>query len=158
MEITEKVLSEYEIQRGKPMPSKNHSIIQRNLIFQLMLNYGNVYEIFSEISLELSYWESTPDLAIFPKMKIDFLEDEIRLTETPLCVIEILSPTQSLSDLTSKANKYFKNGVKSCWLVLPSLRNIYVFSTITDYQIFSMNTILNDDALDIQIPLNEIFK
>ncbi len=158
MEITEKVLSEYEIQRGKPMPSKNHSIIQRNLIFQLMLKYGNVYEIFSEISLELSDWESTPDLAIFPKMKINFLEDEIRLTETPLCVIEILSPTQALSALTSKANKYFKNGVKSCWLVLPSLRNIYVFSTITDYQIFSMNTILNDAALDIQIPLNEIFK
>jgi Uma2 family endonuclease len=158
MEITEKVLSEYEIQRGKPMPSKNHSIIQKRLIVSLSNNYDEKYEIFSEVSLELSDWESTPDLAIFPKMKINFLEDEVRLTETPLCVIEILSPTQALSDLTSKANKYFKNGVKSCWLVLPSLRNIYVFSTITDYQIFSVNTILNDAALDIQIPLNEIFK
>lgn len=158
METTEKVLSEYEIQRGKAMPSKNHSIIQRNLIFQLMLNYGNVYEIFSEVSLELSDWASTPDLAIFPKMTIDFLADEIRLTQTPLCVIEILSPTQALAELTTKADRYFKNGVKSCWLALPSLRNIYVFQNMNDYQIFGINSILNDVELDIQIPINEIFK
>ena len=140
------------------MPSKNHSIVQRNLIFQLLLHYGEQYEIFSEVSHELSDWESRPDLAIFPKMKIDFLEDEIRLTETPLAIIKILTPTQALAELTTKTNKYFKNGAKSCWLVLPTLKNIYVFSTITDYYIFNTQEILKDESLGIEIHLVEIFK
>lgn len=158
MEIIEKKISEYELQRGKPMPSKNHSIIQKRLIVSLSNKYEEVYEIFSEVSIELSDWESTPDLAIFPKMEIDFLEDEIRLTETPLCIIEILSPTQALAELTTKANKYFRNGVKSCWLVLPTLKNIYVFTDITDYKIFNSHDILKDETLNIEIPLSEIFK
>ena len=33
-------LSEYEIERGKPIPSKNHAIVQRNLVFSLHLKYG----------------------------------------------------------------------------------------------------------------------
>jgi Uma2 family endonuclease len=158
MEIIEKKISEYEAQRGKPMPSKNHSIIQRSLIFQLMLHYRNEYEIFSEISLELSDWESTPDIAIFPKMAIDFLEDEIRLVESPMGVIEILSPTQTFTELMQKINKYFKNGVKSCWLVLPLVKNIYVFSSITDYKIFNFQDTLKDESLNIELPVNEIFK
>lgn len=91
-------------------------------------------------------------------MKIDFLEDEIRLTETPLAIIKILTPTQALAELTTKTNKYFKNGVKSCWLVLPTLKNIYVFSTITDYHIFDAQEILKDENLGIEIHLVEIFK
>ncbi|MCU0445790.1 MAG: hypothetical protein MUE85_12830 [Microscillaceae bacterium] len=65
-------LSEYEIERGKHIPSKNHSILQNNLIFQLNLKYREKYQILSEIALDLQEWESTPDIAIFPKMPIDF--------------------------------------------------------------------------------------
>jgi hypothetical protein len=36
-------LSEYEIERGKPMPSKNHAIVQSNLLFHLRLHFGNVF-------------------------------------------------------------------------------------------------------------------
>jgi Uma2 family endonuclease len=158
MEPVAPALSEYETQRGKPMPSKNHAVLQTRLVVCLCKHYAEKYEILSEISLELSDWEATPDLAIFPKMQIDFLEDEVRLTEPPLCVIEILSPTQALNDLTAKANKYFRNGVKSCWLVLPTFKNIYVFSNIHDYRIFSAQDTLIDATLDLQIPLAEVFK
>lgn len=34
------------------------------------------------------------------------------MTEPPLCVIEIISPSQSLNELTAKAREYFKHGVK----------------------------------------------
>jgi Uma2 family endonuclease len=158
MEIIEKKVSEYEAQRGKPMPSKNHSIIQRNLTVCLLKYYGEIYEIMPEISLELNDWESTPDIAIFPKMEIDFLEDEIRLVESPMGIIEILSPTQTFTELIQKINKYFKNGVKSCWLVIPLVKNIYVFTSITEYKIFNFQDLLKDEILNIEIPVNEIFK
>jgi hypothetical protein len=48
--------------------------------------------------------------------------------------------------------------VKSCWIVLPSLANIYVFSSPDDYNIFRATEILHDDTLDISFPLEEVFR
>lgn len=153
----EVALSEYEIERNKPMPSLNHSIIQSNLNFLLNLHYREQYRIASELSLDLSDWPSVPDLSILPKMDIDLRHDVIALKEAPLVAIEIISPSQSLNELVNKAEKYFEHGVQSCWLVIPSLGNIYVFSTPDVYQIFRKNEILTDPSVDITLPLDQVF-
>lgn len=154
----EVALSEYEIDRNKPMPSLNHSIIESNLIFLLNLHYRDRYRIASELSLDLADWPSVPDISILPKMELDLKNDLTTLSEPPLVVIEIISPSQSLNDLVIKADKYFEHGVKSCWLVLPTLGNIYVFSTPDMYQIFRKNEVLTDSVLDINLPLDQVFK
>jgi Uma2 family endonuclease len=152
-------LSDYEIERGKPMPSKNHSIIQSNIIF-LTGKYRKNFRFLSEISLELGYWLSTPDIGIFPPMSIDTRHDEIRINEAPLGVVEILSPTQGMTELTDKAEKYFEYGVKSVWLVIPTLQTVVVYSSTNDFQLFKKNKdkTLKDSVLNIEISLNEIFE
>ncbi|MBC8111475.1 MAG: Uma2 family endonuclease [Verrucomicrobia bacterium] len=147
----------YEEERNKPMPSKNHAILQKRLIVALSVRYNSTYEILSEISLDLDDWQSTPDLAIYPKMQIDFNSDEIRLTEAPLGVIEILSPTQTLQELTDKIAKYFKAGTSSCWLLLPTLQSIFVFSDAKTHAVFQEHDLLEDKKLNIQLDLKEIF-
>ncbi|MEY4903719.1 MAG: hypothetical protein RLZZ292_1534, partial [Bacteroidota bacterium] len=132
-------LSDYEIERGKPMPSKNHSIIQLNLGAELRAHYKKKYRFLSEISLELEDWQSTPDLAIFPPMFVDTRHDEIRLTDAPLGVIEILSPTQSMTELTDKAERYFEYGVKSVWIVIPTLDTVAVYSSPDEFTFFKRN-------------------
>jgi Uma2 family endonuclease len=128
------------------------------LIVYLSNHYSEHYEAISEVSLELSDWEATPDIAIYPKFNINFLEDEVRMTTPPLGVVEILSPTQALNELTSKAGKYFKSGVQSCWLVLPTLRNIYVFASMDHYQVFGAAEVLKDPVLNVEVNLAEIFR
>ncbi|MFQ5447805.1 MAG: Uma2 family endonuclease [Saprospiraceae bacterium] len=150
--------STYETERNKPMPSRNHGLVQANLVFELKLNYRNTFSIASELTLDLADWECVPDIVIYPKMEIDMKNDVISMTEPPLCAIEILLPTQSLSDLTSKADQYFKYGVKSCWIVLPSLLSIYVFSSPDDYTVFKSTDTLTDKQLDISFPLKDVFK
>jgi Uma2 family endonuclease len=147
----------YEEERQKPIPSKNHSVLQKRLLVGLSVNYDSNYEILSEISLELDNWQSTPDIAICPKMSIDFNQDEIRLTQPPLCVIEILPPTQTLQELTDKTTQYFKAGVSSCWLVLPTLQSIYVFLDSHTHRAFQAQEVLEDKKLNIHLPLTEIF-
>ncbi|MCB0595753.1 MAG: Uma2 family endonuclease [Lewinellaceae bacterium] len=151
-------LSEYETERHKPMPSLNHSIIQANLIRELGLSYKDKYRIASELSLDLSDWPSVPDICIYPKMPLDLRQDVATMTEPPLCAIEIISPSQSLSELVGKAEKYFQYGVRSCWIVLLPLGNIYVFSSPDDYEIFRATDTLKDPALDIALPLAEVFE
>ncbi len=151
-------IPDYELERGKPMPSKLHSRVQSNINFLLQTHYRERYDVLSELNLELDGWGSVPDLCVYPKMDYDFSEDEIRMTAAPLCTIEILSPTQSLQELIDKAYHYFGHGVKSCWLVIPALKNIYVFSGRETYQIFKANETLTDAGIGVTLPLSEIFK
>ncbi len=108
--------------------------------------------------MNLDQWPSVPDISIFPKSEMDLLNDEIAVKEAPLCVIEILSPTQSVNELTTKAMGYFEHGVKSCWIVLPTFANIYVITSPTEYVIFRATETLVDTKLDISFPLVEVFK
>lgn len=155
---SELALSEYELERHKPMPSLNHSLIQSNLNFLLQLNYRDRFSMASELSLDLSNWPSVPDLSFLPKQKMDLKNDVIAVSVPPLGVIEIISPSQSLNELVFKADKYFEYGVKSCWLVLPSLGNIYVFSSPDNYQMYRKNEVLKDSILDIELPLDQVFE
>jgi Uma2 family endonuclease len=152
------VKSRYEIERGKPMPSLNHAIVQQNLIFQLMSKYRNQYSILPEINVTVSKHDRVPDIAIYPVMEFVPEEDVIHMKQTPPGVIEILSPTQDLTELIQKSAEYFKKGVKSYWLVLPSLRSIYVFSEPGEYQNFTYRDMLKDERLGIELDLKEIFR
>ncbi len=140
------------------MPSKLHSRIQIRLATLLEINYGTKYNMFSELSLALAEWASVPDLAIYPAVEIDFSEDETQITTPPLCAIEILSPSQSFYELIAKADKYFQHGLQSCWLVIPVLKNIYVFTSREHYEIYRFPHTLEDPALGISIDLKEVFR
>ena len=62
--LVQEIPSEYEIERGKPLPSFNHGIIQANLGEQFMKNEG--YRVVSELTLELDEPpHAVPDLCVY---------------------------------------------------------------------------------------------
>lgn len=148
--------SAYEQERGKPMPSKVHSSVQANILFAVY-PYRERFRFMSELSLDLDGWWSVPDLVVYPKMTIDIRQDEVRVTTPPLCTIEIISPMQSLQELIDKARAYFEHGVQSCWLVLPGLRSIYVFSSFDEFRTFTHDDTLLDETLQVSLSLTEVF-
>jgi Uma2 family endonuclease len=158
MEATIEQLSDYERERGKPMPTLNHSIVQGNLNFALQLHYRTQYRFLPEINLTMPVKpDMVPDIAIYPKLQIDFLHDVKSMTQMPLTVIEIVSPSQSNDDILAKFERYFLAGVQSCWLVLPSFKAISVYAAIGQYQFFTDDTTLSDPVTGIKLPLNDIF-
>lgn len=157
MEAVVDQLSEYERERGKPMPSKNHAIIQGNLTIELGSRYQVQYRFLTEVKLDIPEKDAVPDIAIYPLLTFDPLHDEIKMTEMPLGVVEILSPTQTNDELLLKVGKYFDAGVKSCWLVIPTFRLISVFSDRQTSKTFIEGE-LYDPVLDIKIDLGRIFR
>jgi len=149
----------YENERGKPAPSFFHSIVQSNLVMPLNL-FREKYTILMELDLKLppDNWKVVPDFAILPKLKIDFQNDILVYNHPPFGVIDILNKNQPLSDLTTRKDKYFKHGVKSCWIVLPEFKNIYIYSSPDDYEIFKSTDTLKDENLDISFSLKEVFE
>ena len=153
------IANSYEEERNKPMPSYHHGKLQAKIIFQLMKNYEDKYDILSEISIKLDNWGATPDAGIYPLQHIAYNQhDIIKMDTPPLCAIEILSPTQSLDELIEKSEHYFLKGTKSYWLVLPKLESILVYEQPFNYAIFRKYEVLKDNNLNIEIDLKEVFK
>jgi len=148
--------SAYEIERNKPIPSKNHAIVQGNIYFELRSKYEKQYKAVPEISIVIAEKERVPDVGIFKKLAYTPGNDDIRVSETPIGVIEILSPTQALGDLVTKSVKYFEEGIQSYWLVLPDLKTIFVFDQPDEYEVYSKRQQLVDKILDIKLELADI--
>jgi Uma2 family endonuclease len=124
---TTEPISDYELERGKPMPSLNHSLIQSQLIGILWNQYRKDFTFASELSISLADKPFVPDLCIYPKRKSDWQNDEIRVSEPPLTIIEISSPKQDFEDFERKLKAYFNAGVKSFWLLIPFTETLTIF-------------------------------
>lgn len=147
----------YEQERGKPMPSKNHAIIQSRLVSYFDRAYGDRLDALSELSLQLPDQKVVPDLAIYLKVEFDPLNDEISMSQIPLGVVEIISPSQGQEELIEKARRYFAGGVQSYWLVNPTFKLIHLthdarsFRTVTE-------GVLRDEVLGVEVELGVVFR
>lgn len=140
------------------MPSRNHALVQKNLLVGLDSRYRKQYTFLSEITLEMpDKPNAVPDIAIYPRLVIDFLDDESSMKQVPLTAIEIASSSQSDDELIRKINRYLQAGVQSCWLVLPSMQAIAVYTEIGKYRFYSLGSTLIDEVCRIELPLEEVF-
>ncbi len=155
---TERELSDYEIERNKPMPTLIHGAIQFNLGFELKTKNPNRFRFASEVLLDTKPVGSTPDLILYPSKPLDYRNDPSRREDAPLLAIEIQSASQSLDEMVNKTLMYFEFGVKSCWVVQPIIKAIIVFNSPEEYTFFHHNDILNDSMLDIEVDLQKIFE
>lgn len=147
----------YELERGKPMPSKNHGILQASLIIALHSHYGKKYRAVSELSLDLIGDKLTPDICLYPYAPSNWLHDQSPVTEPPVLAIEIISPSQSTTEMLLKARRYFAGGVQSFWLVEPALQTISVLSPNDTLQTFASG-IVRDAIAGIELPIAEVFE
>ncbi len=150
------IATDYELERGKPIPSRNHSIVQFNLTLAFSA-YRKEYSILPELTLELGGPPVTPDISIYPKLSPDWRHDEIKMTKPPLTTVEILSPRQSMDDLVQKAETYFEAGVQSCWIVLPAVKGVAVLVPGEGTTLYSKGEV-KDPATDITVNVEEIFR
>ena len=158
METLAPEISDYELERGKPMPSFNHSLVQLNIGFELKTRYRKQFRFASEINVATAGRVMVPDIGIFPTMVPDMANDSIVAQQVPLTTIEILSPAQAFDELVDKARAYFEAGVKSCWIVMPKAQAVFVYSAPGQYEFFHKAETLIDPATGIELPLAPLFE
>lgn len=149
-------LSDYEKERGKPMPSYNHAIVQSELIGAFLPN--KAYSIASELTLELPDGQRlTPDISVYPRLRPDYNHDKIRMTTLPRLVVEIISPGQGWQDIVDKLDLYFAHGVESAWVVQPGAKMIAIYqSTTVPPQVVTVGE-ARDPVTGLTARLEEIF-
>ena len=158
MEATVEQLTEYELERGKPMPDTIHGAIQANLNAELSVRYRHQFRFLSELSLATFPDGTTPDITIYPYFPLDYDNREAKRSDAPLTCIEIQSPSQSNEEMIGKQKIYFDFGVQSCWLVVPAMKGIFVYDRPGHYEFFHGNDTLRDAITGIELPLAPIFE
>jgi len=151
-------LSSYEIERNKPMPNLTHGSLQMNIGFELKLKYGAFYRIASEVALATVPDGTTPDIVLYPKRELNFINESAKQTDAPLVTIEIQSPSQSNDEMIEKAHQYFAFGVKSCWIVFPAMKGIAIYSSPDKYDFFHHDEMVKDAVMNIEIDLKKVFE
>jgi Uma2 family endonuclease len=152
-------LTEAEILRGKPKPSRNHSILEARISHQIIARYESKFDVLTELDLDLTTGPAIPDICIYPKLTFAWEDDDLlKMTVPPLTTIEILSPRQAYDVLTRKIRKvYFPAGVLSAWIVMPSVRAIQLF--LPDAPVSYTNAgLFRDPATGIELDLTQIFR
>lgn len=156
-------------ERESNMGSFIHSRTQGRLI--VLIGCDERFEVMPELSLDttqidLSQFglkakdELKPDVCVYTKPpEAEPPDDIIKTTQMPDLAIEILSPSQTISELINKLKAYFALNVKSCWLVVPSLTTINVYSQPKQYNTFDMSdTEIVDELIDIRLPIQQVFR
>jgi len=160
--LLEQELSTYERERGKPMPNLTHGSIQANLVFELKSGYRSQYRIVSEVTLATQPDGSTPDVILYPLMPLGFGDEPAKRIDAPLLCIEIYgpayrSPSQSLEQMVDKTAVYFAFGVRSCWIVAPAVKGVFVYDRPGHYQFFHDDETITDISLNIDLALASVF-
>ena len=151
-------VSDYERERGKPMPNEHHSFAQSNLISALNFRYKKQFRFLSELSIVIGDRTPVPDISVYPRYSVNWsVHPPAAKTEPPLLAIEIISPSQTLSEITDKAAQYFAHGVKSCWIVQPELQTISVLHPGEKPRTFDSG-LVEDNAIGIELPIEEVFE
>jgi Uma2 family endonuclease len=164
IELDEKISAD-EVEK---MPSRNHSLIVGR-ITGLLFN-DKRFTVMPELSLDTSPIELKqfnlhtkdeliPNISIYQKT-IDLSEplDELKMTDMPALAIEVLSPRQGMNDIIAKFQAYFALGIKSCWLVMPAIKSITVYSQPNQHKTFDINDDeVIDEMMDIHLFIRQIF-
>ena len=124
----------YEIHEGElsvtPAPSPQHQRILRNLhdlVWQHVKTRGLGEVLFAPLDCILS--ETTivqPDLVYLDNARLAALSPR-GIEGPPTLVVEILSPTTTLIDRSTKLQLYARHGVPYYWIVDPEARTIEAY-------------------------------
>ncbi len=145
----------YEEERGKPMPSFNHSIIELRLGAQFLADRRFTTGI--EMTLELLPGEPlTPDISVYPPQPLDLRHDIVRRTDPPLLTVEIVSPMQGMHEVMKKVEFYLAQGVRSVWVIAPPLRDVTIFLPDGSQQSHH-GGVVTDPAIGIAADLDAVF-
>jgi Uma2 family endonuclease len=168
-ELIETKDNEYQDNEVWEMPSRNHSFTQAQITG--LLASEERFTPFVELSLDASQIDLTqfglkvkeeviPDICLYSNsIGFNDEEDEAKMQEMPLLVVEIISPKQAISDILAKFKAYFALGVKSCWLIIPPIKTVAVYSQPSHFKTFGMDkTEMIDEVMDIRLPIQKIFR
>ncbi|WP_139489202.1 Uma2 family endonuclease [Brevibacillus dissolubilis] len=156
-----------------PAPSRRHQVIIRNMLLQ-MGNYlvGKKCQVFqSPFDVRLFEDKQTDDDQINTVVQPDLLIvcdpsklDDAGCKGAPDLIVEVLSPSTSVKDKTTKKFLYEQSGVREYWIVDPANNYVEVYLLDRERRVYQTPVIYPSNGLvqvsifdDLQVDLTRVF-
>ena len=133
--LNEALKRDYEIIGGgkfmAPAPILGHSNIIAEILTSIknycrVNNCGRVFADNTDVHLPDGNL-FRPDIVVVTKENSEIMNWKGAIYGVPDMVVEVLSPSTRVRDLTVKKDVYEKNGVKEYWIVDPYMRSVDVY-------------------------------
>lgn len=129
----------------KPMGGGKHSLLQKRLIAGIDATASN-YEAFPKLRCTFGNRSLVPDISVVATDRLPVDENgniiSTGIDFAPAWVIEIISPDQSQTKVTSNILYCIRNGSRLGWLIDPSERSIIVYQPDTLPSLLTLKDIL----------------
>ena len=157
----------YELVDARAVPKMSpkyfHASVQLALLFVLERILAKSGRILPKWAVRLQRkekdWIPVPDLLYisYDRLPKDWFKDE-PCPVAPELALEIISPGQTIGDLTEKAGDYLKAGVLRVWVIDPSAKSLTVFYPESPPQTFKGEMTLADELFpNLELTVREIF-
>ena len=163
-EFLESDLEGYEYIEGELIPtmstSLKHGTISLELGARLLLHVrenqlGNVY---TAAGFRVGERGLIPDVAFLSKARIP--DDTNKAAPIPPdLAVEVVSPTDMLDRIVSKAFAYLAAGTQLVWVIEPQSKTVIVYRSETDIKLLTRNdTLTGEDVVEgFSCPVAELF-
>jgi len=153
--LTTKPYSEYvngEIFQ-KSVPTEFHSALQGWLVHLLLLALGSPrYQVFPEQHVRVNEQViRVPDICV---THTNGKQNQPVRIDPPLLCVELISPSDRLSDTVKKCQEYLRWGVPTCWITNPESQEAW---NVTSTGIDLVPSDGNLQAGSISIPMADVF-
>ncbi|MDX2152538.1 MAG: Uma2 family endonuclease [Bryobacteraceae bacterium] len=143
-----------------PPVQKRHTAVQKHLVELLTARvdprrYGVVKEIPFRPTSEYEVW--TADVAVYSLAIWEQTPDDDYYRAVPVIVIEVLSPSNTASEMIDREALCLQNGGREFWLVDPQKQRVKVTRAGGDSTVFDLTAELTSDVLLAAVPVREIF-
>jgi Uma2 family endonuclease len=102
--------------RPKPLGRLKHVMTRQQLQFMLAPVFGR-RRVQTELSVKIGEDVPVPDLVVLQNEKPRLYRDA--LDEPPVLCVEVVSPSQTPSEMLAKCERYRQFGVPFCWVIDP---------------------------------------
>ncbi len=81
------------------------------------------------------------------------------LDVAPELIVEVLSPDDRWTDVTEKLEDYFSVGVDRVWVIVPKLRRVLIYRSLTEVTQLNADQMLTDEDIlpGFSVPVSDLF-
>jgi len=99
------------------------------------------------------------DVAFISRERLAQVQSQSYLDVAPELIVEVLSPDDAWSQLMEKLEEYFTIGVQMVWVADPRRQQVYVYSSLTEVERFTMAEVLSGGKIlpGFSVPVAELF-
>jgi Uma2 family endonuclease len=154
-EVVEKVVSAQAIQLASRLS-------------QLMGPYADRHQLGAVVTEMLFILDAErnlrrrPDVAFVSSQRWPFDRDSPLIGDwevIPDLAVEVVSPNDTMDSVTAKVGEYFGYGVLEVWVVLPVIRQVYIYDSLDKLRIIRSGGQLETPLIPgWQLPLTELFR